>query len=78
MSEDPWVRLQQLRRSGTVPRDAEQRILFEGLRDECPARERELRPRRGMGWNRDSGGRAPHPSKHGLHPVDGVRNIWGK
>jgi hypothetical protein len=81
VSESPHDRLQSLRHKGTVPQNAEQRILFEGTREECLARERELRPRRKIGWNRGVGGTANVKIKHGLRPIDAaerIRNIWGK
>jgi hypothetical protein len=83
VSEQPSTRLYCLRRESTVPKDAQQRILFEGTREECLNREREPRPRPNMGWNPGAGGVAPLPIKHGFAPFRDdrdkrIRNIWGK
>ena len=62
-------RLQSLRSADTVPQHPRLVILFEGSRPQCLAREKELRPRRNIGWNKAAGGHAPHPWKHGLAPI---------
>ena len=78
VTEDPPVRLQQLRQSRTVPRNAKLRVLYEGTRAQCLARERALRPYYHQGWNRDVGGKAAYPSRHGLRPVgpDPFKDFW--
>jgi len=48
----PKVRLQHLCSSGTVPKDSQMNFLFEGSRHECFVKERVLRPRPGIGWNK--------------------------
>ena len=42
-----------------VPAIFDHKILFVGTVDECVALEEQLRPRRGIGWNRAQGGRKP-------------------
>jgi hypothetical protein len=72
VSEDPASRLHALRIAGTVPRGSQQAILFEGTRKECLVRERQLRPRCNIGWNKARGGVAPDPLKHGPRIINGV------
>jgi len=67
VSEKPTRRLFSLRSVGTVPRDAKQIILFEGTRPECLAREKKLRPRPNIGWNRNTRGDASAPLRRYTH-----------
>jgi hypothetical protein len=48
-----------------------QRQDYEGAREECLKRERELRPRLCIGWNNLRGGQAPEPKKRGRRPLRG-------
>jgi hypothetical protein len=65
VTEDPEHRLHSLRSAGIVPRHAEMKILFQGSRIECLMLEKQLRPRRNIGWNKAVGGVAPARMKHG-------------
>jgi hypothetical protein len=78
VTENPYQRLHSLRSQGTVPRNAIMRILFEGTRQECLAKEKTLRPQRNIGWNKAIGGVAARPSKYGLSPIGTSKDAYGR
>ena len=69
VSEAPENRWRQLRFTKAVPKMAKLLILSEGLRDQCLARERLLRPHKNIGWNKACGGMAPARVIHGYWPI---------
>ena len=69
VSEDPKRRWYSLRTAKTVPKTAKLLILSEGLRDQCLARERLLRPHKNIGWNKAVGGVASARLVHGYCPI---------
>jgi len=56
VSKDPAKRHKVHIREGRVPSGTKQFIIFSGTRKQCFAKERELRPKKGIGWNRAVGG----------------------
>jgi hypothetical protein len=80
VTEDPHQRLGQLRSAGTVPKHALIKIPSKGTREECLARERRLRPRKNIGWNRAVGGWASEPHRHGRAPIgrEYCKDLWAQ
>jgi hypothetical protein len=80
VTKNPNIRFKTHLRNKRIPDNSQQKILFEGSREDCFLLEKNLRPQKNIGWNNATGG--SHGWRYGFSHSDHVKqkmkDAWTK